>query len=88
MPHTDEAQNTVVRLILWPFRPLLDARALRRLRRQMPNAHRLWVHVHGGIRPENNTEFLARLRQLGRERSLAGKQYQRVQLQRPPGVRT
>jgi hypothetical protein len=63
--------NTTGWLLLLPIRPLLAAAELRRLRRQMPNAHRLWIIIQRGIRPETDGEYLDRLRQLARERAIS-----------------
>ena len=56
-------------LRIGPFRAILDALELRRLRRRMPTTPRMWVREpHRLIRPENDAEYLARLRQLAAER--------------------
>jgi hypothetical protein len=53
---------------LSPWRWLSDAIELRRLRRRLPRAHRAWSRASGEQRPENNAEYLARLRVLACER--------------------
>jgi len=60
--------SSTARLLSWPIRSLLDAATLRQLRRAMPGAHRLWVVAESSIRPENDAEYLARLRGLARDR--------------------
>lgn len=54
--------------MLAPFLRWWDVVELWRLRRLMPSAHRAWVTTGQGIRPENSSEYLARLRRLARER--------------------
>ena len=54
---------------LSPWRWFSDAAEFRRLRRRLPHAHRLWSTASGKLRPETNTEYLARLRELARERA-------------------
>ena len=61
--------NSAIRLLTWPFRRLRDAGEFRRLRRRMRGAHRLWVAVDHRTRPENNAEYLVRLRGLARDRA-------------------
>ena len=47
----------------------LPGAELRRLRRELPNAHRLWVRTDRDIRPESNAEYCARLKQWAKERA-------------------
>lgn len=70
MPSSQVVLNSTGRLLLTPLRSWREAVELRKLRRQMPNAHRFWVALERGIRPENDHEYLVRLRQLAREREL------------------
>jgi hypothetical protein len=63
--------SSAIRLLTWPFRRVRDAGEFRRLRRRMRSAHRLWVAVDHRTRPENNAEYLVRLRGLARERARA-----------------
>lgn len=47
------------------------ALGLHTLQRRLPHAHRGWIYTgrgQYGIRPETNREYLARLKQLARER--------------------
>jgi hypothetical protein len=57
----------LVALSLW--QRLSDIIELRRLRRRLPSAHRAWSVTSGKQRPETDTEYLARLRALARERA-------------------
>ena len=58
-------------LPIGPFRAIWDAMELRRLRRRMPTTPRMWVREPRRLnRPENDAEYLARLRQLAAERFL------------------
>ena len=51
-----------------PLGWLSDAIEFRRLRRRLPCAHRAWSRASGKLRPESDAEYLARLRNLARER--------------------
>ena len=56
-------------LLIAPFRVIRDSAELRRLRRRMPTTPRMWVREPRRlIRPENDAEYLVRLRQLAAER--------------------
>ena len=57
----------LVALSLW--QRLSGTIELRRLRRRLPSAHRAWSVTSGKQRPETDTEYLARLRALARERA-------------------
>ena len=56
------------RPLAWPFDKAMDTVALWRLRRLMPNAHRRLIWNDQGSRPETNSEYLDRLRDMAEER--------------------
>jgi hypothetical protein len=60
--------HNLIQILISPVRTAGDAMELRRLRRDLPNVHRRLISTPHGVRPEADTEYLDRLREVHAER--------------------